>query len=64
MATYHMPIVVEIQAYSYEEAEQKAADILITDDATGHPMKSYLPSYEYDNEGQRVIYLHPEHQPL
>ena len=62
MAVFHMPIVLEIEADSLEEA-QKAMDdwvgeIDIDDDLpTGSEDIDVSPTCEYNDEGQRLLYL-------
>jgi len=60
---YVIPILLTIPAASYEEAEKVAesvADNLSTDAGMG---VEAVTSFEYDNDGQRVLYLHPEEEP-
>ena len=60
---YVIPVLLTIPAESYEEANSVAestADNLATDAGIGVTL---VTEFEYDNAGQRVLYLHPEDQP-
>jgi hypothetical protein len=62
MAVFHMPIILQIEADSAEEA-QKAIDdwvgeIDINDDLpTGTEDIDGAPNCDYNDEGQRLLYL-------
>jgi hypothetical protein len=66
MATYQIPIVLDVEANSYEEAMELAIDFngqLTNSDPTfdNIDITSYVQNYfEHDNIGNRVLYLHPE----
>lgn len=60
---YVIPVLLTNPAESYEEANSVAestADNLATDAGIGVGVVS---EFEYDNAGQRVLYLHPEDKP-
>jgi len=61
---YTVAIILTIPAESYEEACSVAdavADNLSMDAGIG---VLAILEYEYDNDGQRVLYLHSEDEPI
>lgn len=52
MPRYDHALIVSIDANSYEESLTKLYQF------TGNAID--MPSYEHDNSGQRMLYLHPE----
>ena len=58
---YDMAILITVDARSYEGAQGITEDI-----AAGlgdsQQIACSAPSYEHDNSGQRVLYLHPENE--
>lgn len=60
---YEIAIVVSIPASTYEDALAQAeelAESMSTDAGMG---VEAISSYEHDNDGQRVLYLHAEDDP-
>lgn len=60
MSYYDMALIITVEADTYDEAFDKADDI-----AAGLSDMQQIPAsaiflYDHDNEGQRVLYLHPE----
>ncbi len=59
---YDMALVLSVEAESYKQAERMAKYI-----AEGLGQEEVNVSatfdYEHDNDGQRVLYLHPEDEP-
>ena len=61
---FDIPVVLEVEAPSYEEAIKKVTEcMVVTNHVTGDDVEASIPSHEHDNDGQRVIYLHPENEP-
>ena len=64
MKFYEFAIVVTIPADKYEDAVAEAEEVaenLGMDAGIGVSLEL---NYEHDNDGQRVLYLHPEDKPL
>lgn len=62
MKNYVIPLCLTIPADSFEEAMAVAAstaDNVAIDAGIG----VVIPECEHDNEGRRVLYLHPEETP-
>jgi hypothetical protein len=62
MAVFHMPMVLEIEADSLEDAQRAmdewVGDIDINDDLpAGTEDIDVSPTCEYNDEGQRLLYL-------
>lgn len=63
MPAYDVALLVTIEADSYEEALGEAR-MLAEGVASAEELScSAVLDYERDNEGQRVLYLHPEETP-
>ena len=58
MNTYDVALIVSIPADTYEEALNAAGHIAAGLGDTEELSVSAVLDYEYDNEGQRVLYLH------
>ena len=59
---YTMVLLVEVEAESFLEAEEKVMAFTLKDEQ-GKEVEKSLPNVEHDNYDQRVIYLHPEEDP-
>ena len=62
MNRYDMAIIVTVDADNYEAAEQTAKNIAAWIGYLGRITCSVVLAYEHDNDGQRVVYLHPENE--
>jgi len=69
MPTFETVIVCEVEANSYEEAVEKTR--LFRRNGERHnsddvlPIHSYVVTdFDYDNDGQRVLYFHSEDQDM
>jgi hypothetical protein len=76
---YQVAVLLTIEAPSYEEAVRDADSWVIDPTPTPPPRRGSLRygqprtgvldytvehDYEHDNDGQRVLYLHPEEKPI
>jgi hypothetical protein len=63
MPLFDMAIIVGIEADNYAEAESITYKMA---DGIGDTEQIFCfaaTAFEYDNDGQRVLYLHPENEP-
>lgn len=58
MPRYEHSIVLIIEADSFEESVREAEYVAQGLGVEGE--EAFVPPYEHDNEGQRVLYLHAE----
>lgn len=58
MPKFDIPLIMTVEADSYEEAFQEADFVRKSLLADGYTADH--ADLEYDNEDQRVVYLHPE----
>lgn len=61
---YTVALLVSIPADNYEAALQEAEDMAEGLGIMEELSVSAVTDYEHDNEGQRVLYLHPEDKPV
>lgn len=59
---YVVAVTMTIPADSYAEAVATATAVVDTMSDTAQGIE-VVTDYEYDNDGQRVLYLHPENEP-
>jgi hypothetical protein len=59
MERYDMALIITVDAENYEDAQQITDNIAAGLGDTEQIACSAAP-YEHDNDGQRVVYLHPE----
>lgn len=65
MKVYQIAMILSVPAESYEEACEAALELDDVDIASGSDITTKVElDYEHDNDGQRVLYLHPEEEPI
>lgn len=64
MQEFDIALIVTIEADSYEKALLEAEDMAEGIGMTEEISCSAVIYYEHDNEGRRVLYLHPENPKL
>jgi hypothetical protein len=63
MPRFDIPLLVTIEADTYAEAIREGHDLADGIGQTEELSVSVVLNFEHDNDGQRVLYLHPENEP-